>query len=278
MKIDNPLSREFLQEFPSEAARILEQVSAEHVAALLHELPIQRSVPVLAAMLSRNAANCLVQMDTEVAAKFLDELPINSASRIYRILPADRQTALAAALPHKTRHKLDHYLIYPAISVGALLDPQVDMLPVNITVADALRRLERLDHPPSNEVYLVDEAHHLVGSVDVGRLLGSRHQLRVAEIMTRKPPTLSVHATTESLLSHPGWLQRRRLPVVERDNTLIGVLHYATMQAAAQETGETTQVDPLARLLSLAGLYWLSVAQIMDMLISVAHPGKEPRP
>ena len=38
MKVDNPLSREFILRYPVNSARVLEQVSPEHVAAYLKEL------------------------------------------------------------------------------------------------------------------------------------------------------------------------------------------------------------------------------------------------
>ena len=46
MKVNNPLSRDFLLGYPAEAARVLEVISADHVAALFNELSPQESYPV----------------------------------------------------------------------------------------------------------------------------------------------------------------------------------------------------------------------------------------
>lgn len=273
MKVDNPLSREFLLGYPTEAARVLEHVSGEHVAALFNELPPQTGAPVVASMLPEMAAACLGLMEALPAAKLLTELPVASAARIYRLLAPAKQDELSGHFSEKTRNRLRRYLKYPPASAGALMDPAISMLPDNVTVAEAIRRIERFGHPVSCEIYIIDDAHHLVGMIELGRLMTSSHHARLRDIMSRKTQPVSMHATAETLLSHPGWATRRRLPVVERDNTLAGVLDYTFLQEAIGNTGIVRPRDPLENLLSLAGLYWLSVAQLLDSMLSIARPG-----
>ncbi|MCW9023667.1 MAG: hypothetical protein OQK73_03195 [Gammaproteobacteria bacterium] len=274
MKVDNPLSQKFLVQYPVEAARVLEEVSAQHVAALFNELSPQTGIPVLAAMLPEKAAACLGLMGAVSAARVLTDLPLSTAARIYRLLASTKQDELLALLSGKIRSHLHQFMLYPAESAGALLDPKVDILPDNITVAEALRRIERLSHPVSCEIYIVDDSHHLVGTIDLGKLLVSNHHAKLKDTMIRKIQTVSVHATVESLLSHPGWAKRRKLPVVARDNTLLGVLDYSCMQEAINEAGMVVARDPLDNLLSVASLYWLSMAQLLDSLLSISHPVK----
>jgi magnesium transporter len=274
VKVDNPLSREFILGYPAEAARVLEQVSAEHVAALFTELSPQTVVPVMAAMLPESAAACLGEMAASSAARLVTELPLSSSACIYRLLAASKQEELSGYLSGKRHSRIRRYLEYPPTSAGALLGPRIDVLPDNVTVAEAIRRIERFDHPASCRVYIIDDAHRLVGMIDLGRLLTSRHHARLRDIMTRKTPSVSAHATAETLLSHPGWATRRRLPVVERDNTLVGILEYNNLRDAVGEPEVASARDPLENLLSLAGLYWLSVAQLLDSVLGTAAPDK----
>ncbi len=256
---------------------MLEQVSAEHVAALFNELPPQIGAPVVISMLPEMAAACVGLMGALSAANLLTELPPSSAARIYRLLAPAKREELAGFLSDKTRSQFPRYLTYPPASVGALLDPGVDMLPENVTVSEAIRRIERIGHPVSCEIYIINDAHQLVGMIDLGRLLTSSHHARLRDIMSHKTQRVSVHAAAESLLSHPGWAARRRLPVVERDNTLVGVLDYTCLQEAMGETGSVERHDPLENLLSLAGLYWLSMAQLLDSVLSIAGSDKGER-
>jgi len=274
MNVDNPLSREFLVRHPVEAARVLEQVSAEHVAVLFNVLPPLTVAPVMTAMLPETAAACFALMETLPATKLLAELPALPAAHIYRLLPAAKQSELSALLSDKTRNQLRRRLKYRSASVGALLELAIDRLPDNITVAEAIRRLERLDRPVKCEIYIVDDGNHLVGIIELGQLLVLNHQVRVRDVMNRKTHAVSVQASAESLLSHPAWSTRRRLPAVERDNTLVGVLDYTCLREAFGEAGDVVKRDPMENLLSLAGLYWLSMAQLLDGVLNMVGPGK----
>ena len=153
------------------------------------------------------------------------------------------------------------------------MTPIVTMLPDELTVADAIRRIERIRHTISCEIFIIDRAHHLLGVVELGRLFTTSHHIRLGDMIIKKPQSVSVHTNLEKLLSHPGWATQHGLPVVERDKTLVGVLDYTRLQEA---TGDRTigHHDPMENLLSLAGLYWVSLIQLLDSVLSIARMGK----
>lgn len=271
MKVDNPLSREFLISYPKEAARVLEQVPVEHVTALFNELPLQIGAPVLASMLPEKAVACFLIFSEAFTAKLVNVLPINSLARIYRLLAADKQTELLASLSEKPRSELRRYMAHSSTSAGALLNPLVDVLPESITVADAIRRIEQIDHTVSCEIYIVNETHQLMGVVELGKLFITDRHIRLRDIMKRKTLSIPAHVIASTLLLHPGWKTQRRLPMVERDGTLIGVLDYSYLQEMVGDDAGMVVDDPLDNLLSLAGLYWLSLAQLLDSILGIAR-------
>ena len=269
MKVDNPLTRGYLTAYPADAARVLEQLSEQHIVALLSELPVQTVTPVIGAMLPEKVAAVLVILGPSSAAKIVAELPISSAVRIYRLLAPEVQTAVADLLSDKNRRSLLRHLTYPSSTAGALLNPGVYLLAENITVSDAIRRIEHGEHVVNCDIYIINETHQLVGTIELGKLLISKHQLRLRDIMSRKTQAISAHANLSSLSNHPGWKTKRQLPVVERDKTVVGVLDYRRLQDTLGETVTGTPQDPLNNLLSLASLYWLSMAQLLDSLLSI---------
>lgn len=278
MNVDNSLTLEFLHDYPEEAARVLEQVSAKHVAALFSALAPQTVAPVMAALIPAKAASCIELIEALPASKLVSKLPVSSAARIFRLLSSSRRNALSALLADKTRRRIHHYLAYSPSSAGVLLDPQIDMLSDSLTVAEAVHRIENADRSVSCEIYIINDAHHLVGTINLGSLMTSSRHARLRDIMDRKTQPVSVHAPLETLLSHPGWTARRRLPMVERDNTLAGALDYGRLQEAIGDTKVVGRRDPLENFLSLASLYWLSVAQLMDSVLGATRldKGKQP--
>lgn len=269
MNVDNSLSREFILNYPSEAARVLQQVSVEHVAALFNELPIEQVVSVLIMMLPRNAAACIDVMPVTKVTRLINEMHASNAARLYRFLSPAYQEYLSRSLSEKKRRLLQRYLMYPPSSAGVLADSDIDMLSENMTVSEATRHLKRFDHPVQFAIYIINDKHQLVGIVDPGKLLMSDLHARLKDIMVRKVVSISAHVNHETLLQHPGWRNHRRLPVVERDNALIGTLAYTRLQEAAGYLNARTDINPVNGFLSLAGLYWLSLAQFLDSILSI---------
>jgi magnesium transporter len=277
MKADNPLTREYLSGYPVDSARILEQVSDEHVAALFRELPVKTAARVMAVMLPNKAVLCLQAMSAQAAAKLMSELPVTYTVRVYRLMPAVLRESIFTQLPERSRKHIRRYLKYPSTTAGALLDPVIDMLPAEVTVAGAIRAVERFRSAASCDIYVVDKSQHLVGMIELGKLLKARHHLMLKDIMFRKTRSISAYARADKLLKHPGWTVRRRLPVVDRDNTLVGALDYRHLKDALGVNEENVPPDAVSSLLSFAGLYWLTVAQLIDSVFVIAGSGRGER-
>lgn len=274
MKIDNPLSEAFLQRYPSESARVLEKIPAEHVAAFLSAIPAEVITPVVVSMLPGSVAACLNHMENSASVKFLSAMPACTVARIYRLLSKTRQQELSSSFSEKYHRQLISYLQYPADSVGALLHSGIDILPQSITVDDALHRLEDIDHAVGCDIFIINDEHQLVGVIQLGKLLTAKHHLRVRDIMSTRTNAISAHALIESVAEHPAWNSRLKLPVIERDKTLLGIVQYSRLQQVLGESSSTVQRDPLDAALSLVSLYWISLAQLLSSLMGISQTEK----
>lgn len=277
MRADNALTSEYLLTYPVDSARILEQLSAEHAAAFFDELPVKTSAGIMTAMTPNKTMLCLKAMPVQKAAKLMSELPVTYTVRIYRLMPAAVRDEIFSQLSERSKKHIRRYLKYPSTTAGALLDPVVDMLPADVTVAGAIRAVERFRSVAGCDIYIVDESQRLVGMIEIGKLLKSSHHLMLKDIMFRKTRSISAFAKADRLLKHPGWTVRRQLPVVDRDNTLVGVLDYRHLKDSLGEVEETVAPDAVTSLLSFAGLYWLTVAQLLDSVFALAGSSKGER-
>lgn len=277
MQIDNPLSQQFLIRYPVDAARVLEQLLPVDVAALLTEISPNIAASVLTAMFPIHSASCLSAMEVEHAARLMNGIPVNNAARIFSLLSQDKQKEISPQLASKHRKRIRRILNYRTLSAGDLMNPNVDMLLENLTVADATRRIERHRQTVKCEIFVVDESHRFLGVVDLGRLLTARPQKRLRDIMSRSLRTVSVHTSSESLLGNPAWVGRQRLPVIESDNTLVGILDYERVRETVDKDYNPSR-DPMENLFSLAGLYWLTMMSLLDSLLNIAVVKKGERP
>lgn len=274
MKVDNPLSKTFMVDFPQDAARILEQVPLSHVAVLLELIPESVS-PVICAMLPGRIAACIEIMSEAPAVKIMSNIPVASSSRIFKLLSTTKQQVLMSHLTPRDAQKILRFIDFSSATAGAILNSVVNMLPQSLTVAEAIRRMEASHSLVDGDLYIVDESHKLVGVLNPAVLLVTNHHLRLKEIMKRKTYSVSVHAMKEALLEHPGWKNRLSLPVVDRDNTLLGVLDYSDLKESLGDARSVTPFDPLDGLLSMMSVFWKAIGQLLDSLFSISEIKKE---
>ena len=278
MRADNPLTLEFLSRYPIEAARILEQVGAEHAGALFNELPVNSRAAVMTAMLPEKMAACLLSIDSPLAAKLLAELPLASGARVYRQLSTAGKQQLTPFLAKDTLKKIKQFVKYPVNSVGALCITGIDMLPHGMYVNDALRRLEHPGRPVNCEIYVIDETHRLEGTIELGKLMASKPHAKLHEIMTRKTHAISAMVSASTVLNHPGWKKRRRLAVIDRENVLVGALDYNDLKEAVGSSEFSATQDPAQNLFSFASLFWQVMAHLMDSVLNISSNNKGERP
>lgn len=274
MNVDNSLSLEFLSLYPVEAARVLEQIKKEDAAVFLTTVPSVNAATVLEAMIPSLAAGCLGAMDAAHASKLLQAIPGSAAAHIFRLINPDKQNELSPQLSKKFKSRIRRILDYASLSAGDLMNPNVDMLPDSLTVADAIRRMERYRQSVKCEIVVVDNNHRYLGVVELSKLLTSKQQTKLGDIMSRSVRSISVNATADKLATHTGWKGRQRLPVVENDNTLVGILDYARVKEIVDREQGVLH-EPAENIMSLAGLYWLSMMQLLDSLLNIGAKNKE---
>lgn len=254
--------------YPLQAARVLEQIASVDAAAFLQGSEPNIAKHVVAAMFPNIAASCLANMNAQPAAKLLNEMPVSNTARIYRLFNKEKQQELSKFLTSKNRTRIKRLLSYASLSAGELMNPNVDMLLENFSVADAIRRIEQYQRSVKCEIFVVDYAHRFLGIVDLGKLLIAKQNTKLRDIMSREIRPLSVNMSSDRLISHPGWVTRQRLPVLDSDNTLLGILDYSRVKQVSGHESELPQ-DPMENLVSLASLYWLSSIQLLESLLSI---------
>lgn len=269
MSMENSISQQFLVRHPVDAARVLEELSSSDVAALFEEMPSTVATTVLVTMLPNYSAACFSAMEPKFAAELMSAMPVTNAARIFSLMSREKQKSLSKVISSKTRKRILRKLNYRAMTAGDLMNPNIDMLQENLTVADAIRRIERHRQTVKCEIYVVDKLHRYLGVVDLGKLLTSREQIRLRDILSRSYQSVSVYASSESLLANPAWAGRQRLPVVESDNTLVGILDYESVKETVDKDYNFNR-DPMENLFSLAGLYWLTLVHMLDGLLNIA--------
>ncbi|MDA0998567.1 MAG: magnesium transporter, partial [Proteobacteria bacterium] len=164
-------------------------------------------------------ASALTEMDSDDAIMVLEEMD------------DAQQRAVLEAIPEEERTIIEEGLGYPEDSAGRLMQREVVTVPMNWNIGqciDFMRRAADEDEGdlPSvfYDIFIVDSKHHPVGTVSLSKLLKTRRQVPVTDIMEADTHEIAVTTDQEDV----AFLFRQRdlvsAAVVDGSGRLVGAI------------------------------------------------------
>ena len=262
MRADLVVATRFVADHPEDAALVLEQLSFADAAALLAELEPSQGARVVARLSAALAVDCLRSLPDRLVSGVLGELPIDLAARILMRASDETRGAWLAALPEERAEFLRRKLRYPPGTAGALVDPLVLALPVDLSVGEAQKQLRRSAERAYYYLYVVDRDQRLVGALDIRELMLAEPKETLGAVMHREVITVSAHADLATVIGHPGWRELDALPVVDGAGVFFGIIRHRMMRQIAGR--DEQQAQPMVRtLVSLGELYWTGLSAFL---------------
>lgn len=230
--------------------KALDEEDVKETARCAVQLSSRRAARVMARRDQRLIASALQMMDPvkagriagylprDVGSEVLKTMPAEAAANLLKVIPSDHAIGLLNALDEDTRRPLietfdgeeradwENRRDYAPGSVGAAMTTEFLTAHPDSTVEQALYTIASA--PPEVEkstyVYVVDDAQRLLGVASVRDLIRVPHGKAMADTMASK---LFVARIDDRAVDAAVLLRNRRytmLPVVDGDNTLVGVL------------------------------------------------------
>ena len=271
MDNDLMLSMEFIKAHPVDAAQILERLQVEETNALLKKAPPLVAATVIKFMDAMYATQCLETLGIHESGAIIAELPLKMASVLLRRIAQRRMESILEMLPPATAKDLRTILRYSEDMAGALMDSDVLMLPEDITVEEALGRIQKHPKQVTHYIYVVNRERILVGFIELGVLMRADPGSYVSAVMHTKPTKLSAHLSKQAIVMHPGWGEFHTLPVVDRKDIFLGTLDYHTLrslESASKNIRDAEPVNTVAKALGelyLMGLFGLIKGAALSM-------------
>jgi magnesium transporter len=273
MSLEHELAEAFLASHPTEAAVALERMRPALCAAALESVPADAAVAGVHEMVAPVAAECLARVEPRVAAAIIDRLDVDASTRVLRRMSSDTRTRLLDALPARTRETIDRVLRYPEGTAGAVMDPDVAVLPDDISVAEARVMLRRRARGLLYYVYVVDREQRLTGVLDVAELMGARSGDPLRGVMHTQVERLPAWTPANAVRIHPGWRAYHAMPVVDEAGRFLGAIRYQTLRRLEQEADAAGSERPTAATVAALGeLFHLGMAGFVEGLSVAAVP------
>ncbi len=264
----------YMRNHPVAAARLLEQMPPEDLAALFDGADSASAAAAFEHMTVGRAADCLKTLDAPLGARLLSKTHPDFQVAALRLLkPATCKTLLAELEPEIAK-PLEQMLRYPPGTAGGLMDPFVFTVPDDITVDEVLKRARVASLEMPFYVYVLDRTQTLVGVVSLKKLIRGRRADPVSSIMRRDIVSLSAVSPQSEIVKTPHWREFHTLPVTDEDNLFLGVVRYETIARLRDEITHAKDDEGMFdTALALGELYWMGLSGVMD---GISGRGAEP--
>ena len=161
---------------------------------------------------------------------------------------------LMPLLPSEERRDILHLRSYPEGTAGAVMTTQVAMLTEDLTVREALDRVQQLAQELESiyYLYIVDEIGHLRGLVSARQLLSAlgHPQTKLSELMQTGLVAVEVGDDQEDVAQKVARYDLLAIPVVDVERKLRGIITYddifdVVQEEATEDAHRSAAVEPL---------------------------------
>lgn len=217
---------EFLQ--PDERVRLIQALGSDfNVEALpLLEEPVRDQV--IAVLPNEQIAEAVSALESDDAVYLLEDLD------------EEDQRDILAKLTVGERATLRRSLEFPEDSAGRLMQADIIAVPPFWTVGQTIDYMREDDDLPDafSQIFLVDPAFHLLGSVQLNRLLRTKRPVPVEDIAETDIRRIAAETDQEEVAREFQRFDLISAPVVDENDRLVGVVMADDVVEVIQEEAE----------------------------------------
>ncbi len=228
------LARVFLEEYPDDAANVLETADDADSAELLTREGPTVSAGLLRRLTPDRGARILALLPPDVLKRATADLNPNRVAAMFARLDTDERERCLAELDAAVAADIRELIVFSPGSAGALMDPRVTSFQPDATVRDVTRRLRRFRTQRVSDIFVVDPDGKLIGSIPLETIVLSQSGTRLGGLLQSAPVSVQSTSSREEIVETFEMHRVGSLPVVDFDGRLLGVLRHRDIVQAAQ--------------------------------------------
>lgn len=186
---------------PADIADLVELTPADQRQALAAAISGLIDGDVLAEMNDWVREALIEALEPHEVADIAAELDTDDAVAIIEDMEEEDQRAVLRALDPDDRAAIEEALSYPEESAGRLMQRELIAVPEHWTVGDVLDFLRGEEELATDfwEIFVVDPAHHPVGTCALSWILRTPRSVAVADVMKREQTLIPVEMDQEEV-------------------------------------------------------------------------------
>ena len=222
------LAARLAEEMPADIAEVLNGHIPQVSAAVLQNLTLDTAVAVLDTSGLRDAGEIIEAIPRDRVVPMLSAMSADRVADVFLELDEPVRSELLARLDTETKASVRQLLIYPEESAGSLMTTEFVSVPANWTVAQTLQHVRMVERSRETvyAIYILDpRSKVLLRAMPLRRLITADPNVSVlAAAPTRRPVTISPHASRDEATRLISKYDLLAVPVVDGTGQLVGIV------------------------------------------------------
>jgi magnesium transporter len=221
-------------------ADVLEWLGADERVTLIQALGASFDPEVLSELDAGVRDQLFKALPKDFLANAISQLETDDAAYVMEGLEEAEKQDLLARMPVSDRVALERNLEYPEETAGRLMQTDFVAVPPFWTVGQVIDHMREADDLPEtfSDIFVVDPAYRVLGSVDLSRLLRSKRQVTVETIMDRDKHIIAATADQEEIAREFERYDLKSAPVADEHGRLVGAVTVDDVVEVIQEETE----------------------------------------
>jgi len=209
-----------------QADQLFEALEPREIHALLELIGDERFADLIVRLEDQQAADVLEQLSVDRAADILEEIDPDDAADIFVELDQSVGDDILVAMQPDEAEEIRELLAYPADTAGGIMTPAFVSIAPTLRADQAVIALRKVAEEAEtvNYVYVTDAADHLLGVLSLHKLVLTKPETPVSELMYATPVTITADADQEFAAKTLIDNDLLAIPVIDANNRLLGII------------------------------------------------------
>ena len=207
-------------------AEYLQTLDNDKMLLVFRLLPKDISAEIFSYMDSGQQTRIIDALGDEEAVRTLDDMFIDDAVDFLEELPAGVVKRILKNCDENKRALINQFLRYPENSAGSIMTIEYMDFHVGTTVGQAMESIRQNapDKETINTLYILDDRRVLLGTVALRKLLLSRDDCKVEQLMNTQVISVRTTDDQELVADTVRKYDLLSIPVVDHENRMVGIV------------------------------------------------------
>ena len=207
-------------------AEYLQTLDNDKMLLVFRLLPKDISAEIFSYMDSDQQTRIIDALGDEEAVRILDDMFIDDAVDFLEELPAGVVKRILKNCDENKRALINQFLRYPENSAGSIMTIEYMDFHVGTTVGQAMESIRQNapDKETINTLYILDDRRVLLGTVALRKLLLSRYDCKVEQLMNTQVISVRTTDDQELVADTVRKYDLLSIPVVDHENRMVGIV------------------------------------------------------